>query len=73
MEVNNDVHLLALEQLERQIAQLPPQEQLKLVAHISQRLSTMLPSMLMVISEAPFLKNEARGFRLSALSLLLPF
>jgi len=32
---------MTLKQLEQQIMQLPPQEQLKLVMHISERLSTM--------------------------------
>lgn len=32
---------LTLEQLEQQVTQLPPQEQLKLVAHISERLSAL--------------------------------
>jgi len=40
-----------LEQLERQVAQLPPQEQLKLMAHISERLSTMPLSMLTPVDE----------------------
>jgi len=32
---------VTLEQLEQQVAQLPPHEQLKLVAHISKQLSAM--------------------------------
>ncbi|OGO40841.1 MAG: hypothetical protein A2Z04_07410 [Chloroflexi bacterium RBG_16_57_9] len=35
------VEELAFEELEQQITRLPPQEQLKLVAHISERLSAM--------------------------------
>jgi hypothetical protein len=32
---------MALEQLEQQVSQLPPHEQLRLVAHISERLSNL--------------------------------
>ena len=49
-----------LEQLERQVAQLPPQEQLKLMAHISERLSTMSPSMLMVTDEESLQRQRER-------------
>ena len=38
---------VTLEQLEQQVLQLPPQEQLKLVMRISERLSAMMPGVLM--------------------------
>jgi hypothetical protein len=55
--VSNEV---ALEQLEQQVAQLPPQEQLKLVAHISERLSTMPPSMLAAVDEESLPRQRER-------------
>lgn len=51
---------VALEQLEQQVAQLPPQEQLKLVAHISERLSTMPPSMLAAVDEESLRRQRER-------------
>lgn len=51
---------LALEQLEHQIAQLSPQEQLKLMVHISQRLSTLLPSMLTAADEESLRQQRER-------------
>ena len=51
---------VALEQLEHQVTQLPPQEQLKLVAHISERLSTMPPSMLTVVGEESLRRQPER-------------
>lgn len=39
--MNNDANQMTLEQLEQQITQLLPQEQLKLLAHISARLSAI--------------------------------
>lgn len=52
---------VALEQLEHQVAQLSPQEQLKLVARISERLSTMPLSMLTVGDEKPPRQPRERG------------
>lgn len=49
-----------LEQLEQQVAQLSPQEQLKLVAHISERLSTIPLSMLMVADEESLQRQRDR-------------
>jgi len=50
----------ALEQLEHQVAQLPPQEQLELVARISERLSTMPTSTLTVVSEESLRRQRER-------------
>lgn len=49
-----------LEQLERQVAQLPPQEQLKLMAHISERLSTMPLSTLATVDEESLQRGKER-------------
>jgi len=51
---------ISLEQLEHQVAQLPPQEQLKLVARISERLSTMPLSMLTVVDEESLRRERGR-------------
>lgn len=51
---------MALEQLERQVAQLPTQEQLKLLAHISEQLSIMSPSMLTIVGEESLRRQRER-------------
>jgi len=50
---------MTLEQLERQIAQLPPHEQLKLIARISEQLSSE-PLDKLVAGEEPSLQQRMR-------------
>ncbi len=56
-----------LEQLERQIAQLPPHEQLKLIAHISEQLSTRPLDRLIVVEEALSQQGEREADEVLAL------
>lgn len=51
---------VTLEQLEQQVAQLPPHEQLKLVARISERLSTIPPVMLTAVDEESLRRERER-------------
>ena len=55
----------ALKQLEQQVDQLPPHEQLKLVTHISERLSELIPMSL------PSDEKQARQEREEAADTLM--